>query len=317
MSASRWTRTLTRMKNDRRTECDGLTRRSALSALMGAGAAAALGCGSTPSEADSPESDGATSGARGISSAGDSGSEGSTSDVSSDAPGEASAAVEGAADAECAVTPEGEIGPYFADDSDPRFNRSNILSNLDGSNTQTGIPLTLTITVLDAEKGCAPYANAQVDIWHCNAAGIYSDQSVESTLSQTWLRGYQLTDDNGRVTFVTVIPGWYSGRTTHIHLRVRSTYSEASSTSDGSNTTQLFFDQTLIDTLAASVAPYSGEGENPTTNASDHVYDGETEGANLLAMSGDDTNGYVAAVTIRLPITSEGTSTTGEGGPLN
>jgi protocatechuate 3,4-dioxygenase beta subunit len=217
--------------------------------------------------------------------------------------------------ATCTPTPEGEIGPYFADDSDTRFNRSDILSNIDGTSAQTGIPLSVTIFVVDGQKSCAPYANAQVDIWHCNAAGVYSDQAVEKTSSETWLRGYQVTDASGKVTFKTIVPGWYAGRTTHIHLRIRSSYSAASSTSDGTNTTQLFFAQTLTDRLATSVAPYNNEGKNPTTNASDHVYSGEENGANVLALSGDDTSGYSAAVTIVLPITSNGTTTGMTGGP--
>jgi protocatechuate 3,4-dioxygenase beta subunit len=225
--------------------------------------------------------------------------------------------LEGGADgAACAVTPEGEIGPYFADDSAAGFNRSNILANIDATSVQTGIPLTLTVTVKDSATGCAPYANAQVDIWHCNAAGVYSDQASESTSTETWLRGYQMTDASGQVTFVTIIPGWYSGRTTHIHLRVRSTYSTASSTSDGTNTTQLFFDQAFVDTLASGVAPYSSEGQNPTTNASDRVYSSQTNGANLLSLSGDNTAGYTAAVTIVLPITDEAAEGgAGGGGP--
>jgi protocatechuate 3,4-dioxygenase beta subunit len=216
--------------------------------------------------------------------------------------------------ATCAETPEGEIGPYFADDSDPRFNRSNIVANLDGSNVQTGIPLTLTITVLDTMNGCAPYQNAQIDIWHCNASGVYSDQAVENTTTEQWLRGYQITDASGKVTFTTVIPGWYQGRTTHIHVRVRSSYQNASSTSDGSNTTQLFFAQTFVDRVDTSVAPYNAEGKNTTTNASDHVYSGETNGANQLTLSGDDSTGYVAQATIYIPIAAA-TSTGMTGGP--
>jgi protocatechuate 3,4-dioxygenase beta subunit len=267
---------------------EAFSRRDALRLMMGSGAALMIGCGSSDSNS-SPDLAAAAN------------------DASVDLAG-------------CAATPEGEIGPYFADDSDPRFNRSNILANLDGSNVQTGIPFTLTITIVDSEKACAPYVGAQVDIWHCNDAGVYSDQAVENTTTEQWLRGYQITDSNGRVTFTTVIPGWYSGRTTHIHLRVRSSYGMASSTSDGSNTTQLFFDQTFIDRLATSVTPYSAEGKNPTTNASDHVYSGETDGANLLTVSGDDTSGYVAAVTIFLPIASAssgdgGMSPGGPGGP--
>jgi len=202
------------------------------------------------------------------------------------------------------LTPEGEIGPYFADDSASGFNRSNILSNLDGTSTQSGIPLTLKVYVYDSENSYAALAGAQVDIWHCNASGIYSDESVESTSSETWLRGYQLTDSTGLVTFKTIFPGWYQGRTTHIHLRIRSKYSEASSTSDGTNTTQVFFPQATIDAINTSVSPYSALGTNPTTNASDHVYTPETEGETLLTLSGDNAAGYTTSFTVNLPITA-------------
>jgi protocatechuate 3,4-dioxygenase beta subunit len=186
------------------------------------------------------------------------------------------------------------------DDSATGFNRSDIRSNLDGSNIQSGIPLTLSIYVYDSEKSCAAMANVQVDIWHCNASGIYSAEDVESTSGETWLRGYQVTDANGLVTFVTIFPGWYSGRTTHIHLRLRSTYDSTST--GGTNTTQLFFPQDTIDTINTTISPYSAEGSNPTTNASDHVYSGEEDGANLLTLSGDTTNGYTATAKIDLPI---------------
>jgi protocatechuate 3,4-dioxygenase beta subunit len=208
-----------------------------------------------------------------------------------------------ASNAACAVTPEGEIGPYFTDDSASGYDRSNILANLDGTQTQTGVPLGLTVLVRDSEKSCAAVANAQVDIWHCNASGVYSNESSENTTGEQWLRGYQITNAAGSVTFATIIPGWYQGRTTHIHLRVRSAYSEASSTSDGTNTTQVFFDQTLVDTLSTSLAPYNSEGVNPTTNASDRVYAGETRGVGLLALSGSAAAGYTATYTVDLPIT--------------
>jgi hypothetical protein len=145
-------------------------------------------------------------------------------------------------------------------------------------------------------------ANGQVDIWHCNASGIYSAEDVESTVGETWLRGYQLTDSNGLATFVTIIPGWYQGRTTHIHLRLRSTYD--STTTGGTNTTQLFFPQDTIDTINTTISPYSTEGTNPTTNASDHVYTGEVSGATLLTLSGDNSNGYTATIKVNLPITT-------------
>lgn len=204
----------------------------------------------------------------------------------------------------CTLTPEGEIGPYFTDDSATAYNRSDIRSNIDGSSVQSGIPLTLHVYVYDFDNSCAPYVGSQVDIWHCNASGIYSNEAVESTLGQTWLRGYQLTDTNGAVTFKTIIPGWYQGRTTHIHLRVRSTYSNASSTSDGTNTTQLFFPQATMDTIYTTVSPYSSKGKNTTTNAADRVYTTQTGGKMEVVLSGDNVNGYVATIIIGLPITA-------------
>jgi protocatechuate 3,4-dioxygenase beta subunit len=205
--------------------------------------------------------------------------------------------------AACAVTPEGEIGPYFADDSAAGFNRSNIRANIHGTSTQAGVALTLRLYVRDSRKGCAAVAGSQLDIWHCNANGVYSDEPGLGTSGQTWLRGYQITDATGLVTFKTIVPGWYPGRATHIHLRVRSSYNQASSPSDGSNTTQLFFPQTLVDALSESVAPYNAHGTNSTTNASDHVYTRETKGVTLLSLTGSTAAGYTASFTIDLPIT--------------
>ena len=274
------------MKPARPETTEDLTRRTALGIMVGAGAALTFGCRDRLHERRQPAD-------------GDAGASGADGAVGADAEA-------GAETGSCAVTPEGEIGPYFADDSASGFTRSNVVSNIDGSSTQSGVPLTLTITVVDTKNGCEPYAKAQIDIWHCNASGVYSDIAAESTSSEQWLRGYQLTDASGQVTFTTIIPGWYSGRTTHIHLRIRSTYSDASSTIDGTNTTQLFFAQQLIDSLATSVAPYSAEGTNPTTNATDRVYSDEVDGATLLTLVGDSTNGYAASITIGLPIESNG-----------
>ena len=202
--------------------------------------------------------------------------------------------------AACSETLEGEEGPYFVDDSATGYNRSNILSNLDGSDTQTGVPFTLTLYVYDSENSCSAMQNVQIDIWHCNASGVYSAESSESTTSQSWLRGYQLTDSYGMVQFTTIIPGWYQGRTTHIHLRLRSTYD--SSSTGGTNTMQLFFDQTLIDTLDTTVSPYSSEGENSTTNASDRVYSQQENGTTLMTLSGSTAAGYTATAKVYLPI---------------
>jgi protocatechuate 3,4-dioxygenase beta subunit len=203
----------------------------------------------------------------------------------------------------CAITPEGEEGPYFVADTLSGFFRSNITTNIDGSSPQTGIPLNLNLYVYDSKSSCAAMQNVQVDIWHCNAEGVYSDESSESTSGQTWLRGYQITDANGFVSFTTIIPGWYQGRTTHIHLRLRSTYD--SSSTGGTNTTQLFFSQTLIDTIDQSSSGYSTHGINNTTNAGDRVYTNQTLGENLMSLTGNTTDGYTTTFAIHLPITAE------------
>ncbi len=236
-------------------------------------------------------------------------------DATADARADAAAidASSATGDGACSETLEGEIGPYFADDSADGFARSNVLSNLDGSDAQPGIPLALTIHIYDSEKACAPLAGAQVDIWHCNASGVYSDIAGEGTTGQQWLRGYQISDANGMVSFATILPGWYAGRTTHIHARIRSAYSEASSTSDGTNTTQMFFAQALVDMISTTIAPYASEGVNPTTNASDRVYAEQTAGQNELTLVGSVAAGYAATFAIYLPIDDAAGSGSGPG----
>jgi protocatechuate 3,4-dioxygenase beta subunit len=112
-----------------------------------------------------------------------------------------------------------------------------------------------------------------------------------------------VTDASGSVTFTTIFPGWYRGRTTHIHLRVRSKYGSASSPDDGSNTTQIFFPQAVINEISTSVAQYRTRGINLRTNESDYVYRSETKGKTELVLSGSSGSGYVGSVSIGLPIT--------------
>jgi hypothetical protein len=90
-----------------------------------------------------------------------------------------------------------------------------------------------------------------------------------------FLRGYQITDSNAAVTLKTIVPGWYSGRTIHIHVMIRTLSSTGTALTEF--TTQLFFDQTLIDSLATSVSPYSSRGPPDTTNAEDSIYSNSTQ----------------------------------------
>lgn len=217
-----------------------------------------------------------------------------------------SVSVTASSSATCGTTiPSVTEGPYWTDDSASGYNRSTITSDIAGTNTQTGVALTLTLYIYDRKNSCAAMESVQVDIWHCNASGIYSGVKNSTNgngadyTSQSWLRGYQLSDSTGMVKFVTIIPGWYSGRTTHIHMRLRSTYDTSS---DGStNTAQLFFDQTFIDTLDTTVSPYSSSGKNTVTNAGDSIYNSEG-GTTLLSVSGSASAGYAASFSIYLPL---------------
>ena len=92
-----------------------------------------------------------------------------------------------------------------------------------------GIPVTLTLNISQVDgQSCIPLAGATVDIWHCDALGVYSDVSDAGfeTVGQKFLRGYQTTGETGAVQFSTIYPGWYSGRTVHIHLKIRTTSSD-------------------------------------------------------------------------------------------
>jgi protocatechuate 3,4-dioxygenase beta subunit len=200
----------------------------------------------------------------------------------------------------CGTTLEGEEGPFFVDDSGSGYQRSNVVANLSGSNVQAGVALALSITVLDTKNNCRPIQGVQVDIWSANAFGVYAGEPSQGTANESWLRGYQLTDSSGKVSFSTIIPGWYSGRTTHIHVRLRSSYDGASS--GGSNTTQLFFDQTFIDNIYSSVAPYSSRGVNPTRNVNDRVYAQQEKGTNVLTLSGSAGTGYSSSINLYVPI---------------
>jgi protocatechuate 3,4-dioxygenase beta subunit len=140
---------------------------------------------------------------------------------------------------------------------------------------RAGIPLALTIRIVEVGSSgrCSPYRSTAVDIWHCDAEDVYS--GVDSDTD--FLRGYQVTDANGAVTFRTIFPGWYRGRAIHIHLKVRA-YDGATETYE--YTSQLFFSETTI-AQAYGVAPYSANDTPDTSNAADGIY-AETGGTSLV-----------------------------------
>jgi protocatechuate 3,4-dioxygenase beta subunit len=206
---------------------------------------------------------------------------------------EASTAAGSVAIPTCVVRPELTEGPYFVDE---RLNRADIRSDPASGTVEEGALLALTFNVSQVGNGsCVPLEGAWVDIWHCNALGIYSDVSDPGfdTSGQQFLRGYQVTDANGAASFTTIYPGWYSGRTVHIHFKIR-TDPEAAQAYEF--TSQLFFDEALND-QAHSQEPYASKGTRDTLNSRDGIFDDQ-----LVLTVSETAQGYVANFDIGLQI---------------
>ncbi len=193
----------------------------------------------------------------------------------------------------CSVTPDEIAGPYpdktgMIDNS--AYYRADITEG------KTGLPLALTFTVIDVAAGCIPVPGAIVEVWHCDKDGLYSEYAGEPTgpdqTGTTYLRGLQIADAAGKVTFTSIYPGWYPGRCTHIHMQVFRDASAAPA-----KTTQLCFpDATNTEVYTTATQFYPG-GDNTTKNADDQCFsDGYT--LEQAAMSGDATTGMTAALTI-------------------
>jgi len=158
----------------------------------------------------------------------------------------------------CSLTPTETSGPYYLDLD---LLRQNISEGL------PGLPTRLLIQVVSTSD-CAPIPNAAVDVWHCDATGRYSGFASQGTDGQTFLRGVQVTDAGGQVAFDTIYPGWYEGRTTHIHVKVRPTPTSEI-------TTQMYF-KPVLNSRINNRAPYSDHGPNPTSNKADRLFLPET-----------------------------------------
>src|SRR5919107_1423831 len=192
-------------------------------------------------------------------------------------------------------TPQQIEGPYFVDDMP---NRSDIRSDPSDGSVQQGVPLYLVLHVYDVDNGsCIPLRGALVDIWHANYQGVYSGVQDAGTGGMMYLRGYQMTDDNGTVRFTTVYPGWYEGRAIHIHVKVRNF--------EGSNKTlewtSQFYLNNSINEQVHTQPPYSKHGPVDMTNEEDFIYTGpSTDGLVktntgqhlMLKLNGNEKQGY-------------------------
>lgn len=198
----------------------------------------------------------------------------------------------------CIVAPAETEGPYpypGGEITNP-LNRSNIKED------RTGVAFALTLQIVNTNASCAPLANYRVDIWHCDRRGYYSGYAgqpgVDGTLSyvgSTWLRGYQLSDSSGKVTFQTIFPGWYTSRACHIHVEIYNGTSLV-------KTTQLAFPQATGDAVAVLTSPQYNGSVNPTTNATDTVFSDSIGQNQLMTLTGSIAAGFAATHVIGVAV---------------
>jgi protocatechuate 3,4-dioxygenase beta subunit len=164
----------------------------------------------------------------------------------------------------CTLIAEQEVGPFYV-----AYDR--VREDIVGG--AVGLPLELEITVISSLT-CKPITNAAVDIWQCDAEGVYSSESSENTVGQTFLRGVQFTDKLGQVTFRTIYPGHYSGRTTHIHAKVHIGATDADRTMTGGHVSHVgqLFPSDAVNAEVYKLAPYDTETAAVVTHAEDRVW---------------------------------------------
>jgi protocatechuate 3,4-dioxygenase beta subunit len=190
--------------------------------------------------------------------------------------GAATASAADQALATCTLAPEQTEGPYYVDGA---LQRHNVTER------RPGTPLWLTLRVVDAST-CSAIPGATVEIWHADANGDYS--GYDGFVGEIFMRGQLVASDAGVATFRTVYPGWYTGRTVHIHCKVHVGDSTV-------HTGQLYFDDALTDAVFAD-EPYASRGSRDTRNANDGIY--SSGGSDSLLTVERRGKGYWGTITL-------------------
>lgn len=196
----------------------------------------------------------------------------------------------------CVARPEQTEGPYFVDEG---LTRTDIRTDPATGIARPGTELALTFLVSRVGPGrCDPLPGALVDIWQCDAGGIYSDvvDPRFNTVGQKFLRGNQTTDANGSVRFRTIYPGWYQGRAVHIHFKIRAA---AGGGRTADFTSQVYFDEATTDRVYLA-AHYGGAGSNRTKNVADRIF--RSGGDQLLLTPRAVAGGYEAEFAVGLQL---------------
>ncbi|KAL0491519.1 catechol dioxygenase [Acrasis kona] len=185
----------------------------------------------------------------------------------------------------CVLTSEETVGPYYVE---------NMPFRQDVREDRQGIPLKLNITVVDTNSECKPLPGAVVEIWHCDSQGVYSHYQAQSlgtgsqTDDSTFLRGKTYSDSKGVASFITIYPGWYEGRTVHIHVRVHFGGLIV-------HTGQLYFNETITDWVS-KISPYSSHSIDIVSHAEDGIFN--IDGLATAYFLGDSvSDGFTATVT--------------------
>ncbi|MBS1703063.1 MAG: twin-arginine translocation pathway signal protein [Armatimonadetes bacterium] len=205
------------------------------------------------------------------------------------------------------ATPQVTEGPFFVDE---KLFRSDLVSGSSRTSVTSGLPLILNLAVYKlVNNQFIPYPGLYFDVWHADAHGVYSDEpqglNAENTQGQTFLRGYQITDSKGTVMFQTIWPGWYIGRTPHIHFKIRAYNASGNATS--TFTSQFFFDDSTSDSIFQS-SPYYVRNSNGVYNTNDNVYsarqaDGTMVGSHLMLNISANPRGTGAVGTFAIGLT--------------
>ena len=210
----------------------------------------------------------------------------------------------------CSVIPEETGGPYPADGTNSNASgvvnvltqsgvvRSDIRSSFNGATgTAAGVPLTIKLQIVNVNGSCATLEGFAVYLWHCDRDGNYSLYSSGVT-TQNYLRGVQVSDSSGNVSFTSIYPGCYSGRVPHVHFEVYRTLTAATSASNRLKTSQFAFPDAASNAVYATTG-YSASVRNMAqiSLATDNVF---SDGATLqtVTITGNVTDGYVATLTV-------------------
>ncbi len=211
----------------------------------------------------------------------------------------------------CSVIPSETAGPYPGDGTNSNGSgivnalalsgivRSDIRTSIAGaSGTAQGVPLTVTLKLVNTAASCAGLAGYAIYLWHCTREGGYSLYSSGVT-GENFLRGVQVTDANGEVTFTTIFPGCYSGRWPHIHFEVYPSLASATNGANDVKTSQLALPADTCSQVYGVVSGYSASATNfaSISLATDNIFS-DGVGTQLATVTGDATNGFAATLTV-------------------